>query len=342
MITRNSGTSYETRSSIQKQKQQDTQQYATNSIQSHLQHQTTQQNQGNTKANVLPTEVSSYVSNPTVSLQNNTIKDESIQSSVGELSEEKPKVIWPPKRKIDKKEQKKKINARVRRLVSPKSPLMVFTELYKNVPITLHEPVIQNNCLVYTATIEMDGQIYSGDHMSKTQAKQKACENFLRSLLAKKMSESIEKKEEVKLVPNEKSDENGTKTQGPLLEDFPWPHFASLAMHNLIAHWDLRSFNKGASDESIDKPMKKTVGMKKFPDNPLTFNPLQLLHQLHPGIQFNEKTITPSNPPNFEVSCVINNVSFNGRGNTKKGAKKECAIAAIRHLWGFDFNSHTV
>jgi len=23
------------------------------------------------------------------------------------------------------------------------------------------------------------------------------------------------------------------------MEDFPWPHFVSLAMHNLISHWEL-------------------------------------------------------------------------------------------------------
>jgi len=35
----------------------------------------------------------------------------------------------------------------------------------------------------------MDDQMYSGNHISKTQAKQKACENFLRIMLAKKINE---------------------------------------------------------------------------------------------------------------------------------------------------------
>lgn len=33
---------------------------------------------------------------------------------------------------------------------------------------------------------------------------------------------------------------NSVKPKGPPQEDFPWPHFASLAMHNLISHWDLQ------------------------------------------------------------------------------------------------------
>lgn len=37
----------------------------------------------------------------------------------------------------------------------------------------------------------------------------------------------------------------------------------------------------------------------------------------------------------------IKNLFFS-LGNTKKGAKKECAIAAIHHLWGFDYKSCNV
>lgn len=51
---------------------------------------------------------------------------------------------------INKKEQKKRLNARMRRLICPKSPLMVFSELYKDVPIQL-ESTTRNNYLFYTA-----------------------------------------------------------------------------------------------------------------------------------------------------------------------------------------------
>lgn len=114
----------------------------------------------------------------------------------------------------NKKEQKKRLNARMRRLVCPKSPLMVFSELYKDVPIVLQEQQTPGYT-VYTASIEVrnillkqkslfyflcikyvilqniqiDGHVYTGNHVSKTQAKQKACENFLRVMLAKKMNE---------------------------------------------------------------------------------------------------------------------------------------------------------
>lgn len=53
--------------------------------------------------------------------------------------------------------------------------------------------------------------------------------------------------------------DNGTsvKPKGPPQEDFPWPHFASLAMHNLINHWELQPISKVIPDEtSIKVPPK--------------------------------------------------------------------------------------
>lgn len=53
--------------------------------------------------------------------------------------------------------------------------------------------------------------------------------------------------------------ENGTtsKSKGPPQEDFPWPHFASLAMHNLMNHWELQPTTKVVSEETSIKPTPK-------------------------------------------------------------------------------------
>lgn len=50
------------------------------------------------------------------------------------------------------------------------------------------------------------------------------------------------------------------KSKGPPQEDFPWPHFASLAMHNLISHWDLQPTAKSVHEVPINKlPMKVNI-----------------------------------------------------------------------------------
>ncbi|XP_060854227.1 uncharacterized protein LOC132932054 [Rhopalosiphum padi] len=271
--------------------------------------------------------------------QNKRIKLED-EKSISEKSE----VKWPVKRKISKKERKKRLNARMRRLVSPKSPLMVFSELFKDVPIHLQEHPL-HNVMSYTATLEVDGQMYSGNHISKTQAKQKACENFLRIMLAKKISERSEKKEELPMEVEMEIGENSSvsKPKGPPQEDFPWPHFASLAMHNLINQWELQPVvtkaNYVQEEPNVIKSQPKTGAMRKFPENPKNCNPIQLINQMKPGVKFVETIISSKTPSLFQVNCVIDDVSFTGQGSTKKAAKKECCIAAIKSIWQFDFHA---
>jgi len=52
----------------------------------------------------------------------------------------------------------------------------------------------------------------------------------------------LEKKEESSLNVETEAGESSSvsKAKGPPQEDFPWPHFASLAMHNLINQWELQ------------------------------------------------------------------------------------------------------
>ncbi|XP_025191758.1 uncharacterized protein LOC112592009 [Melanaphis sacchari] len=284
----------------------------------------------------------------TVVTQSSTVQDH--QNKQIKVEDEKPKnekseVKWPVKRKISKKERKKRLNARMRRLVSPKSPLMVFSELFKDVPIHLQEHPL-HNVMSYTATLEIDGQIYSANHISKTQAKQKACENFLRIMLAKKISERSEKKEESPMQVDMEVGENSSvsKPKGPPQEDFPWPHFASLAMHNLINQWELQPVVTKANyvheEPNVIKSQPKTGAMRKFPENPKNCNPIQLINQMKPGVQFVETIMSLKTPSLFQVSCVIDDVPFSGQGSTKKAAKKECCIEAIKYFWQFDFRAN--
>lgn len=55
---------------------------------------------------------------------------------------------------IDKKSYNRRRNARMRRLMLPKSALVVFSELFRGVPIQIEESQLWN-VRVYTATIEV-------------------------------------------------------------------------------------------------------------------------------------------------------------------------------------------
>lgn len=57
-------------------------------------------------------------------------------------------------------------------------------------------------------------------------------------------------------------------------------------------------------------------GMKKFPSNPENYNPVQLIHQMSPGIKFNDVSVScSSNPALFESTCELNSSVFIGQGN---------------------------
>lgn len=63
-------------------------------------------------------------------------------------------------------------------------------------------------------------------------------------------------------VVEDNENETGTtsvKPKGPPQEDFPWPHFASLAMHNLIAHWELQPVKVAQEEASIKTPPKVNI-----------------------------------------------------------------------------------
>ncbi|CAI6354671.1 unnamed protein product [Macrosiphum euphorbiae] len=247
-------------------------------------------------------------------------------------------VKWPVRQKSSKKERKKRLNARMRRLVSPKSPLTVVSELFNDVPIHFEDQSI-NNVTGYTVTLQVDGQVYTGKHISKIRAKQKACERFLRNMLAKKISEESEKKEESPIGIDMKDEKNGTLPNPKVpQEDFPWLHFASLAMHNLIHCWKLQPVPKIINLQE-EQPKLKIGAMRKFPEDPKNCNPVQIINQMKPGVKFIETIISLNPPSAFRVKCEIDNIPFTGLGSSKKAAKRECCIAAIKYFWQFDFHA---
>lgn len=55
---------------------------------------------------------------------------------------------------LNKKAKKMRLNARLHRLICPKSPLMVFSELFHNVPIQIVKYPM-NNGIRYVAIFEV-------------------------------------------------------------------------------------------------------------------------------------------------------------------------------------------
>lgn len=54
--------------------------------------------------------------------------------------------------------------------------------------------------------------------------------------------------------------------------------------------------------------------MKKFPVNPRIYNPVQLLNNMKPYVQFVTTTIHFETPKTYQVECNIDNIPFLGLG----------------------------
>ncbi|CAH1708258.1 unnamed protein product [Aphis gossypii] len=121
-----------------------------------------------------------------------------------------------------------------RRQVTPKSPLMIFNELVKNTKIQIqgHQWGANNHITSYTAMFEIGGKTYTGNHISKQQAKQKACEKYLITIF----KDIIKKKGSTEIEVGENT--SNLKTKSPHQEDFPGLPFASFAMRHLINQWE--------------------------------------------------------------------------------------------------------
>lgn len=273
-----------------------------------------------------------------------------------------PKPHWPrrwPTFKVSKKIKRRRMNARLRRLLVPKNALMVLNELHPGIKFSVQE---QKNALhqcFCTVQVEVEGKTYSGQGISKTLAKQIACENALKGLLLEKLAkvdqEQQQQQPQLPQLPQQQpqppqqpmeeveidDDKNTSGGEGDSIisdskprrsfpeDDVPWGSLASFALHKLFMEWQ---------SQGAEVPVAKMVStpvagapspMKKIPDDANKRHPVQLLNQLRPGCQYRETR--EGNVPSltFTISVTIDGVDYSGVGSTKKEAKKKCAQAAL-------------
>ncbi|XP_059488169.1 double-stranded RNA-specific editase 1-like [Neocloeon triangulifer] len=267
--------------------------------------------------------------------------------------------------KVSKKVRRKRMNARLRRLLQPKNAIMVLNEMSESVKFTFHDPINPASTL-FAVTVEVDGHVFTGQGLSKPAAKQAAAENALRNLLMEKMAQSESgageseemniKEEENKanisdVPPGEEPpllDQEGRPVNGqpPQPEDdVPWGSLASFALYKLFNEWQSQGVNvnfKPASKPAAGQTETRAAPapMKKLPDNPTDRHPVMLLNQLRPNAVF-EDAGSQGVPPNimFTVSVTVDSASYQGIGKNKKDAKKEAAKQALATIFDVHYDN---
>jgi len=270
-------------------------------------------------------------------------------------------------KKIPKEVQKRRRNYRLKKMLTPKAPIMVLHELLgqTSVQYEVSEPSSSVRSLpsLYTAKTQYDDQTFSGMGPSKSIAKNICAEQVLQYITTKSCTG-------VKPEP-ENEDEAGDQENGgevvkkPVRQDLetdtPWVSLASLALFKLFNDWQAQGYvvpagmmrgsqshiiaadaggDGVAGTEKVPKAKKPAVpkGEKTLPENPQDKHPVQLLNEMAGPLVYVQTDQTGTPPACvFTLSVSVNGVEYSGQGKSKKEAKKAAAINAAKELYNVNY-----
>jgi len=281
--------------------------------------------------------------------------------------EEKKKLPWLQRKKeggvkkIPKDVQKRRRNYRLKKMLTPKPPLMVLHELLGQTPLqydmsdTSGAPV-KGVPTMLTAKTVYDNKTFSGMGPTKIIAKNICAEQVLQHITTKSM-QSIKTEEE------EGDEENGKKVHD-LETDTPWVSLASLALFKLFNDWQAQGYNvptgimhkppqiaaaaaagngmvvDGAPVKKEKKEKKEAVppAEKTIPENANEKHPVQLLNEMLGPMEYEQTGMTGTPPACvFTMAVKANGVVYSGQGKSKKEAKKAAAESAVGAIWNVSY-----
>jgi hypothetical protein len=254
-------------------------------------------------------------------------------------------------KKIPKDVQKRRRNYRLKKMLTPKPPMMVLFELVNHNDIVfenyISDPV--SRLLKITATFE--GKTFEGIGPSKSIAKNICSEQILQHIAFKSCVK----------VKQETDQEN---PRGSNEEETPWTALASVALFKLFNDWQAQGVvippelmkvnvpakahqtggdvDMGGTEacegvsvkrEPKEKKDKKPKGPKVLPEDPTSRHPVQLLNEMEGQLDY--ETNVSGAPPNtfYTISVTVNSVPYTGSGKNKKEAKKIAAQSALAAVY---------
>jgi len=266
--------------------------------------------------------------------------------------------------------RKKRINFRLRKLLSPKSPLMVVNEMVGSVSYNFIDAPAGGGMApgiphLFTAQCVVDDQTFSGTGPSKQIAKNICAEHVIQYVVTKKCNENRNKPpvvDQQMADPNvQPSDESIEENAKPTIEDeTPWLQLASLALFKLFNDWQAQGYvipaellknpNDPNNPTNIPQQAGQDVQMghapapkapkkaKEIPANPTDRHPVQLLNELKGGVVFSVVGTTGVTPNIiFTMGCEVDGQQYQGVGRNKKDAKKHCAMEALKALYNIQY-----
>jgi len=246
-------------------------------------------------------------------------------------------------KKVPKDVQKRRRNFRIKKMLTPKPPMMVLFELVKPNEIQFDNFISDPMTRLLKVAATYNGQTYEGIGPSKAIAKNICCEQILQHIAFSSCTSSPAAEGEDGKVGEEST---------------PWTALASVALFKLFNDWQAQGvklptelLRQGGRSEAANQaePMegvtmakkepkeprapREPKGPKVLPENPTSRHPVQLLNEMEGQLQYD--TSCDGIPPqaNFTVTVTVKDKKFIGTSKNKKDAKKIAATSAMAQLY---------
>jgi len=264
-------------------------------------------------------------------------------------------------KRLPKSTIKKRNNSKLKKLVAPKSPLMVLNEMVASesggVVYSFPEApkAALNMPAMYVAHAQHEGETFTGSGPSKLIAKNLCAEQIIQAIVTKKC------------VEKQAREAAGETTK--LEDETPWTALASLAIYKLFNDWQMQGYavppelttcspqmemispwcpprppqldfttEAGAFHDFTQPGSFQQKPAKQMPANPTTKHPVQLLNELRGSTKYEETEVTGEMPNCvFTMTCDIDGTTYSGQGKSKKEAKKEAAMKALEAQYSINY-----
>jgi len=254
-------------------------------------------------------------------------------------------------KKVPKDVQKRRRNFRLKKMLTPKPPMMVLFELVNHSDIQFESFISDPITRLLRITATYDGKTFEGVGPTKSIAKNICSEQILQHIAFTSCMKDAEN-------GNAKGGSHGE-------EETPWTALASVALFKLFNDWQAQGVTVPSelmkskspavilnTQEESDDPMegakvekekkkpakpKEPKGPKALPENPTSRHPVQLLNEMEGQLQY-ETTISGQPPQQmFTLSVNLKDNSYSGTATNKKDAKKKAAQAALAAIYNVHY-----
>lgn len=292
-------------------------------------------------------------------------------ASTGETSGDvKEKRSWLQKikesgiKKTPKDVLKKRRNFRLKKMLTPKPPLMLLHELLPQANLSFEfeeassAPMARNNApgQQFCVRTVYEGETFRGFGPSKSIAKNQCAEKVLQYIVTVTCSQEGEE---------ESGKENQEESKPQRMEtETPWVSLASLALFKMFNDWQAQGYeipvemgkggvaaSSGASSEQVSEEKKesqkksseKSPGKaavkteKSLPENATEKHPVQLLNEMEGQLEYTEEGSPQEAGGMFTLCVTVKGTDFRGEGKTKKDAKKKAAANALTQIYGVQY-----